>query len=431
MKRLDTLALIGVLCVGTMNGRSRGSVDWPTYRGDPYHAGRSDASLNPTQLQHAWQSPVGYQNPVIAGNLVYAQKWNQSGPLVGTVTAFDRRTGSLVWTTDGNYHAVTPVTIAGGMAVYEAEDPLGIGGSALFVRDAQSGALKYTFPVGSFSPQNPVNVFTDPADNSTVAFVSGSGTSAITLGATSATLKWVQGDGFSVYATPAIVGGAVVAGNGGNGRAYDRATGTPKTFFTDGSTGGVTANVSVDSTRGRIFMASSSGMRAFQYHAPWDITPLWNAPAISADGPTVAENGDVFGINSGLQLVQLDGGTGQLIRSSAATNFNGPDGPILQGEYIWAGGLRNTYDEEVRVLDRATLSVVRSFPAGDAPDYTYYSPPALADGTAVIPFKSGVSEWRGFDVYLAPDQLPEPVLIVPSVLFITAAVGRKRKQQRG
>jgi hypothetical protein len=111
-----------------------------------------------------------------------------------------------------------------------------------------------------------------------LAALRASNLTASSRSSTGGSLKWVAGDGFSLFAPAAIADETAIAGSGGVARAYDRLTGAATTFYSTGATGGSTSGISFDAVNHRIFVnAGFFGLHAYQYNSPTSITSLWDS----------------------------------------------------------------------------------------------------------------------------------------------------------
>src|SRR5207302_1691601 len=145
MRRIGSWRLAAVL-VTAAGWASAGPVtDWAQQAGNSQHTNYTSASIDPTTLTFAWHAPAGYSQPIVVNGSVYALSTANGNGSPFSVASFDLVTGHTNWSISETAGEPTAVAYADGLLVYCGEP--GTKGQ-LYVRDAQTSALKYTVSLG-------------------------------------------------------------------------------------------------------------------------------------------------------------------------------------------------------------------------------------------------------------------------------------------
>jgi eukaryotic-like serine/threonine-protein kinase len=181
-------------------------------RGTPAQTGIMPGPVPADPPTVAWQASLGgavssLMSPLVYGGDVYQLDGD------GTLTAFDRKTGSMLWQGSGFGTATGGPVIAGGLAVVAGDD------GRVVAFDATSGALRWTTPLA-------VPTLVPVATWGERLFVgSDDGNVYILDRATGSQIGRLAAGG-AVQRSPAIADGIVyVAAVGGHLRSFDAATG--------------------------------------------------------------------------------------------------------------------------------------------------------------------------------------------------------------
>jgi outer membrane protein assembly factor BamB len=407
---------------------ARGADEWTAYQHDVGHTGRSAADFDPRSLAKVWSAPEGYATPLVVGPNVIATRNGQNASGQRTdYTSFGLAGGNVNWTAGGNYFFPSQAAAGEGLVVYAASNGE-FADDRLYVRDAASGALKYTVPLERAIGGIPT-IHRDAATGVVSAYYSSGGhLTAVTLGAESGSVRWSHLGSYDAASVPTIAGESVVVASPGQFYAYRQGDGEPNQFYAGNVNGGGGTTPAFDAARKRLYVlewhdAGRNSLTAYNYADNATITQLWTrtGPGIQ-NGSSVAigKDGKLYAADPTL-LIEMDPDTGQTLRSVEG-RFGAIVTPALQDGYVWTFGADSTM-----AFSLNDLSLVRSLPGsrGDLSGW-YSSPGAIADQHFLLDYNY-FGGMPGFDVYRA---VPEPSSLAGVALFAFATLSRPGRRRR-
>jgi hypothetical protein len=402
--------------------------DWAAYQHDAAHTGRSAADFDPRSLAKVWSAPEGYATPLVAGPNVIATRNGQNASGQRTdYTSFRLADGGVNWTAGGNYFFPSQAAAGEGLVVYAASNGE-FADDRLYVRDAASGALKYTVPLERAIGGIPT-IHRDAASGVVSAYYSSGGhLTAVTLGADSGSVRWSHLGSYDAASVPTIAGESVVVASPGRFYAYRQADGDPNEFYAGNVSGGGGTTPAFDAARNRLYVlewhdAGRDSLTAYDYAGNGAITQLWTrtGPGIrNGSSVAIGEDGRLYAADPTL-LIEMDPDTGRTLRS-AEGRFGAIVTPVLQDGYVWTFGADSTM-----AFSLDDLSLARSLPGsrGDLSGW-YSSPGAIADRHFLLDYNY-FGGMPGFDVYRA---VPEPASLAAVALFLPALLSRPARRRR-
>jgi hypothetical protein len=399
---------------------------WTTYGHDPQNTARSSSQFDPRLLQFSWASPVlpvGYLASVIAGSSVYATQDAQSGPYVEQVASFDLPTGNINWTyASGIGRTLSSLAESDGLIAFTSGYP----NTNLTPLNEQTGALAYNVlnVPGTFDANGPSPVLAHSPGNQLVAYTAGPyGAAAVALGPNSGQQLWVEGGSLGGGAAPTLVGSSVVAAGPGQYYAYNQADGGTNHFVASTLSGGGADTTVYDATRQQFYVPDDGWITAFKYVNNDTITQLWSVNGLLGLSGRLAlgPDGKIYAFTR-TSINELDPNSGTVLRSVAGT-FGDNVPPLIQGSYLWIGGL------QVTAYDLTTLSPVATINPGIGEFYNYF-PAAVDDSHFIINYVDGVGPDRGFVVYSVPEPGAEVVFLIALGLTLRRRRSRFRPHDR-
>jgi hypothetical protein len=417
-------ALVAAAVCGAAGAFDARGDDWTAYQHDSSHTGRSGASFDPRDARLGWSAPRGYSSPVVVGQTVVATRNGnydpfQTPPTRG-VAAFDLRTGTRKWTFE-DVHPISQAAAGYGLVVFRGAVPGNLPG-ALYVLDANSGALKYTVPGVSSEIEGMPTLHREPNGDVRAYFFSNHRMQAVDLGPTSGSVRWASGAApfASEWSTPTVGGRHLFATSPAQFYAYDRDTGAVNNFYDGGYSGGGGTTPAFDPVRNRLYVSESlgsiDGVAAFDYAADGSLGERWRytgngtsrqaSVAVGADG-SVFSAGAYIG---GSDLVRLDPNNGAVLDRVTLPVFNFLGTPALSDGYVWINGTTSA-GLETWVYDADTLERVTKFPGGsNSTDSPFDSPVAIFSDVAgmsgfLLDYGNAREPRNGFDAYFV---VPEP-----------------------
>ena len=420
---------------------------WGIYLHDNQHTARAAIVVDPSILDTtpAWSAPTGYSVPLVVADRVYAMR-SQFG--VGgdetQVAAFDLVTGEVLWEVSQRLIFPSALAYHDGRLVYVAIDqtefePL------LFVRDAETGELAYSFVVPNPLIAMPT-IHVDSNTGEVVAYLAGPhftnfGTfpnmTAVTLGETSASIKWVDPmyRDFGDTSFPTVVGDSIVVVGPCQYYAYDLETGEINPFHNGGCSGGGGYTVAYAANRkpGQIYVVTALDgsalgdvLSAWEYRGQDDITFAWKSDEV-LNGIGVAIDGVIGALYVGAydRLLKINSSGGYTMDFAAGSFANGMV-PIISGSHVWTFGSSGAGDTVA--YDIATLEEVARFPGTRGDLNSPFGAPGAFGFNAFLLDHGRVYDYPGFDVFLGP-QCGDPVSphgrigATDALLVLNAAVG--------
>jgi outer membrane protein assembly factor BamB len=417
------LVAAGVLIAA---GSAARADDWPVYQHDLQHTGRSASPLDARGLRLSWSAPQGYSTPIIVGNNVIAMRNGQGTGAPSTVASFRLSDGAVNWTYTGNFTFPSQPAYADGVIAFVGST---VNGGNLHVLDANTGALRYTYPYGGFV-QMPT-LATPAGGGDPVAYLdTGSGMTAVRLGPTSATTLWAKPTSSGGDSIPTIVGNSVVVSGPGQTYALDQATGAVNHFHQGNVSGGGGDTVAFDAARNQFYVldyydtSNPSTLTAYHYTDNSNITEVWRktgAGIATGGGVAIGPDGTVYSVD-GISLTGRDPVTGNVTRSLTGQHFANAVAPALTRDYLFAYDDGHTY-----AYDLSTLTLAKTLPGSRGSLNSAFDSPGAFDDTHFILDYGTIAGSPGFDVYVVPEPTAGLVLLAGGVL----ALARRPRRTAG
>jgi outer membrane protein assembly factor BamB len=203
---------------------SNAVTDWPMYQKDGSH---SADGAGPTDLALNWQTSLNaavVSSPTIVNGVCYI------GSLDKNIYAINAATGTEIWNFATGFGVRSTVAVANNKVYTGADD------GNVYCLDASSGSKIWSTPVG-FSKVGGLAYRSSPMIANGELYIGSIDGNLYCLNTDTGAIQWKVATGGAIYATPAVVGGAVYI----NPSTYPDGT----LLKLDGSTGAVLFNVSI------------------------------------------------------------------------------------------------------------------------------------------------------------------------------------------
>jgi len=395
--------------------------DWAQGAHDAQRTNRASSSLDPAALRLRWNNPA-YHSPLIVGNTLFATSATSSFNLA----AFDVDTGAVKWqSAAGTDLAEDRIAYGWGLLVYAA---LSGSGSQLhtdlYVRDATTGALKYTTPLAFEDAGRDIVMGTDTATGRPVAYVAtGLGNvQAVRLDASAGTVLWSD-TGISA-GNLSILGDSLLTATVEHYYRIDRSSGAVTTIKSGNLSGGRNITPVVDAARRQFYINGNEGsINAYSYDgAGGPVVALWSKSGAGIrDGTDVSldVDGHVYA-NDENTLVELDPASGTVVDSVGSSRFAiGAQPPIVSDNAVYAFTAYNDIlGPDLTAYSRSTLDPLVTIAGDHSRAGTTYQFASAMDGTHFVFDESGIS------VYSAPEPGPISLLLVGA---LAATASRRRR----
>lgn len=390
--------------------------DWRTFQHDSHRTGYTPIFFKPSDIRFAWASPVGFSNPVVVGETVFA-----TGD--GSVAAFNLADGTVIWQR----------AISGSRVAYAGDGLWFTSGNTAYVVDPLTGADRGQAPLQFSKLASPIPLLAD--DPSGVTFYT-SDRDLIAVRRTGDavngyqnTVLWNSDPSFFLPTGKMLVqaGESIIVTQPGEYVAIDRHTGAANRFHRSGVTGGGSPPVVFDKDRSQFYVAGRyssaiTGLTAYAYQDNSSISQLWQ---ISGDirGLALGPDGTIFAAG-GSTLYKINPDDGQIL-DTATGNFAASMTPIIGGDVLIAHSEGPSVAGSINATtfyDIHTLDLLGSLPGtrGGGQTYPFPSIGLLASGHFIQ--DHGFTEPNpGFKVYV----VPEPSITLP-ILLLSVMLTRRR-----
>lgn len=413
---------------------------WTTYQADNQHSGRTSAVVNPGQLTYAWSAPTGYSIPLVVGESVFAMRNQQGvGSDTTTIRSFDRATGAVNWTYNaGSLTFPGHPTYSNGSLFFVGSNLFSSPAPTLHAVNATTGTLQYSVPITQLNGNAAMPTVHTDVSGVRTALVSSNGTiAAVRLNASSGSVLW-SANGAGSQGVPTVIGNSAIVTTVNHYYAYDINTGTVNQFHNVGGGGGSNSTAVADAPRNRLFVVEgfngtiSNALTAYTYTNNSTITQLWQRSDTSignAGAAAVGVDGKVYVANN-TTLSELDGATGQTLRTITGRTFPNQAAPVLSDGKLWIyerdpGG----FADGVSAFDLNTFAFDDWFEGGRGNLNTVFKGPgAFADGTLLTDY-GNIYNQPGFRVYVTP--VPEPSCMLLIAGLSGGGVWLWRRRRRG
>lgn len=400
---------------------------WPVYLHDNQHTGRAEIVVDPVALDDtpAWSAPAGYSIPLVVGGRVYAMRSQFGvGEDMTAVAAFDLVTGEILWQVEQSMIFPSALAYHDGRIVYVGIDQTQFE-SLMFVRDAETGDLLYSTLVPNPLISMPT-IHVDGTSGEVVAYLAGPhftnfGTfpnmTAMTLGETSAAIKWVDPvyRDFGETSFPTIVGDSVVVVGPCHYYAYALESGALNEFHNGGCSGGGGYTVAYDAQRqpGQIYVVTGFDgsmpgdlLSAWAYRGQNDITLAWKSEEVlNGIGVAIDGSGGAVYVGAYNRLLDVNASGGETVGFASGSFANGMV-PILSGNFVWTFETSGFGDTVVYDVD--TLDEVARLPGARGDLNSAFGAPGAFGFNAFLLDHGRIYDYPGFDVFLGP-QCADPV----------------------
>jgi hypothetical protein len=412
-----------------------GGTEWLQYGNGVEHANYANSNLDPTSLKFAWQAPAGFTEPLVANGAIYSMTRGQGNSGTYTFASFNPTNGRANWTATGGHTFPSAMAYADGMLVYFAQEADIAQGMRLWVRDAGTGAVKYSlsYPLPDGSSGSSTPLLANDADGNLVAYFAGSGRMhAARLGAASGTKLWdvAAPNGVSIsIGLPSIVGGSVVIAEVGKYSAYDRTTGARNTFHTSNISGGGNSTPIVDAARNRVYITAGydsghgNSVTAYQYDGSNSFSQVWQYNGVGAHptgGGGLDADGNLYVTDNGGNLVVLNS-DGGVVRSLTVQGLATGMAPLVTNDALYL-----STNSQTRAYGLAGLDLLSSLDdaRGNNQTITLKNIGAITDDYLVVDHFRG-SNSPGFSVYRG---VPEPATTLAAVACAAGLLRRHRRR---
>jgi hypothetical protein len=294
------------------------------------------------------------------------------------------------------------------------------------VVDAATGALRYSVPnVSGPTGQGQAPLLVRDGAGDLIAYTAfASSASAVRLGATSGEKIWTRIGDFGGMSAPTLAGDRLILAGPGSGVAYALKDGEEdRRFSLSPYSGGGGNTAAYDAARRQFYVPNNSDLTAWSLDGTGPLERKWRIDNFGSNlGRSVAigPDGKVYTtVQAGLQ--EIDPDTGAVLRLVPG-RFDVGAAPLVQGGYVWVGGL------QAQAFDLDTLRPVASLPASPLEYYTYT--PVAADDSHLVVQYVGLGTVRGFTVYAVPEPAVATLLAPAACLLLRRRRGESSRRVR-
>ena len=370
-----------------------------------------------------WNNPA-YHSPLLVGDTLFAT----SAASPANLAAFDVNSGAVKWQiSDGTDVAEDRIACASGLVVYAA---LSGSGSQLhtdlYVRDAATGALKYTTRLAAEDAGRDIVMGIDSATGRPVAYVAtGLGNvQAVRLDANAGTVLW--NDTGVAAGNLSILGDSLLTATVEHYYRIDRSSGAITTIKSGNLSGGRNLTPVVDAARHQFYINGDEGsLNAYSYDgAGGPVAALWSksgAGIRSGADVSLDVDGHIYASDTNT-LVELDPATGAVVDSVGNSRFAiGSAVPIVSDNAVYAfTSYIGLLGPDLAAYSRSTLDPLVTIPGDHSKAGTTYNLASAMDGTHFVFDESGINVYS----------VPEPASLTVLAPAAGAALLLRRRRPR-
>ena len=409
--------------------------DVMVFRGNARHTGVYEAPGVPRFNTVKWKFHTGGMvigSAVVSGHVVYI------GSTDGNLYAVDEESGAQKWKYSVKSRVPSTPAIQAGTVYFTAYD------GNLYALDAASGALKWKFQTAGerrfagkhlHGTQPLAEIMPDPFDcylsspvvsNGAVYFGSGDG-NVYAIDAVSGALKWKFKTGDVVHASPAVADGTVFIGSWDSYfYAIDAENGKEKWKFKTGEDHEIYNQVGIQSSaaidNGMVYF----GCRDSHLYA-LDAASGQKKWAYSANGswvvgsPAVRGGKVYFPTSDSSLLLEVDGGTGKVLRSLAFNHWYLFSSPAVAGTALYIG----TTQGKLMAVGLADLKPLWSYETDAAKQRSaeYVKPDGTPNGAALFRGDFYDDMVNGVERVMSMGSILSSPVVVGSVVYAGSADG--------